>query len=97
MVNECPLCRASAADGLSCSGCVKNNLYYKQQAIAYKKMSLRDAYEQAKSVLTTNQPVFKEQQALAALMRRQGELKTRLQEVIRRRTGHPFFPPTDWP
>lgn len=91
MVNECPLCRASAADGLSCSGCVKNNLYYKQQAIAYKKMSLRDAYEQAKSVLTTNQPVFREQQALAALMRRQGELKTRLQEVIRRGTGHPFI------
>ncbi|EWM24299.1 hypothetical protein Naga_100047g10 [Nannochloropsis gaditana] len=84
MVNECPLCRASAADGLSCSGCVKNNLYYKQQAIAYKKMSLRDAYEQAKSVLTTNQPVFREQQALAALMRRQGELKTRLQETAER-------------
>ena len=82
-MNECPLCRASAGDGLSCAGCVKNTLYYKQQAIAYKKLALRDAYEQAKVVLTARQPIFEEEQAVADLMRRQGEMRRRLQEVGR--------------
>jgi len=80
-MNECPLCRASAGDGLSCAGCVKNTLYYKQQAIAYKKLALRDAYEQAKVVLTARQPIFEEEQAVADLMRRLGEMGRRLQEV----------------
>eukprot|EP00624_Nannochloropsis_granulata_P000996 evm.model.NODE_1442_length_9136_cov_37.472527.3 len=80
-MNECPLCRASAGDGLSCAGCVKNTLYYKQQAIAYKKVALRDAYEQAKVVLTARQPIFEEEQAVADLTRRQGEMRRRLQEV----------------
>lgn len=79
--NECPLCRASAGDGLSCAGCVKNTLYYKQQAIAYKKLALRDAYEQAKVVLMARQAIFEEEQAVADLMRRQGEMRRELQEV----------------
>jgi len=80
-MNECPLCRASAGDRLSCAGCVKNTLYYKQQAVAYKKLALRDAYEQAKVVLTARQPIFEEEQAVADLTRRQGEMRRRLQEV----------------
>lgn len=31
MSYQCPLCRATARDGLVCSGCVANTLYYKQQ------------------------------------------------------------------
>lgn len=80
-MNECPLCRASAGDRLSCAGCVKNTLYYKQQAVAYKKLALRDAYEQAKVVLTARQPIFEEEQAVADLTRRQGEMRRRLQET----------------
>ncbi len=81
-MNECPLCRASAgAEGLVCAGCVANTLYYKQQAVAYKKVALRDAYEQAKMVLTAREPVFEEEQLLAGLVRKQGQLRDRLQET----------------
>lgn len=134
--HACPLCRAQARDGLVCTGCVANTLYYKQQVcqqgegvpfplascihrldsrlgrgmgrlidrsdrgptpafihpshhpplstpqgIAYKKVALRDAHDQAQAVLAAQSPLREEERALTGLIRRQAELKEQLRQV----------------
>jgi hypothetical protein len=51
------------------------------QAIAYKKMALRDAFDQAQAALASQRPLQEEERALTALIRRQAELKERLRQV----------------
>ena len=79
--HACPLCRASAGEGLVCAGCVANTLYYKQQSVAYKKVALRDLQEQTKAVLSARRSIFEQEQALATLLREQGLLKEELHQV----------------
>ena len=51
------------------------------QAIAYKKVALRDIFDQAKAVLAAKRPVFNQEQVLGGVLRKEAELKEQLHQV----------------
>ena len=58
--------------------------------IAYKRVSLRDAFDRAQAVLASQRPVMEEQRAITCLIRRRAEVKERLRQVKNTTCGRSF-------